>query len=132
MDNTGILAVADPAGNVVRKVIFDTTPQASKTIGTGVAGYVDGASTVAQFNAPQGVALPGNGDMYVADTNNVIRLQSNLTRAISTFAGNRSPGYSGDSGPAIQATFSAPTSVAVDASSATSTLPIPATTSFAR
>ncbi len=115
LNGLGYLVIADPAANVIRKYI-PGNPAHGVTVGTGTPGYVDGATAVAQFNAPQGVAVAGNTDVYIADTgNNVIRQQQNSTRMVSTFAGTGTPGYSGDSGPAAQATFNAPTAVVIDA-----------------
>jgi NHL repeat-containing protein len=54
--------------------------------------------------------------MYIADTdNNRIRRLDALTGYISTVAGTGSGGFSGDGGPAISATLSAPRAVTVDA-----------------
>ncbi len=36
--------------------------------GSGAAGLTDGAAERAAFNAPQGVAVGGDGSVYVADT----------------------------------------------------------------
>jgi glycogen debranching enzyme len=41
----------------------------------GVAGGADGTGTAAQFYGPQGLAIDGSGNLYVADTDNfTIRL----------------------------------------------------------
>jgi hypothetical protein len=78
-DGLGDLSVADTAGNTVRKLFLSSTPQRSITVGNGTAGHVDGSSTVAEFNAPQGVAYAGNLDLYIADTgNNVVRSTGSL------------------------------------------------------
>ncbi len=115
-DGLGDVSLADTASNTVRKLFFSTNPQRSITIGNGTAGYVEGSSAVAEFNAPQGVAFAGNFDLYIADTgNNVVRMQDQATRLVSTFAGTGAVGYSGDHGPALSATFNGITSVAVAA-----------------
>ena len=76
-----------PCGECDSKYI-PGNPAHVATVGTGTPGYVDGATTVAQFRSPQGVAVAGNTDVYIADTgNNVIRQQQNSTRMVTTYAG---------------------------------------------
>ena len=54
------------------------------------------------------------GNVYIADTgNNVIR-KINTSGGITTVAGNKAEGYSGDNGAATNATLYTPTGVAVD------------------
>jgi hypothetical protein len=81
-----------------------------------------------ELDEPSGVALDGAGNIYIADTaHNRIRMvcvtPTSPTIAgsscagnafISTVAGNGSPGFSGDLGPASQATVNSPSDVAVD------------------
>jgi sugar lactone lactonase YvrE len=56
--------------------------------------------------SPNSIALDNAGDLYVADgQTNTIRRINMLTNIISTFAGNGSPFFSGDGGPAINAGF---------------------------
>jgi sugar lactone lactonase YvrE len=60
------------------------------------------------------VVIDGSGNLYIADSgNNVIR-KVNTSGTITTIAGNNSKGYSGDSGPAINASLYAPSGAAVD------------------
>jgi hypothetical protein len=84
--------------------------------GNGTSGYSGdgGPATHAQFNGPNGVAVDGAANLYIADSgNNVIRMvASNGT--ITTVAGNGIAGYSGDGGPAISAELDGPAKVAVD------------------
>ncbi len=114
VDAAGVVYVADTGNNVIRKI----TPGGSSTVlagQVGVAGYSDGAATsVAQFNNPVGIAVDGNGNVYVADMNNsVVRKISG--GQVSTVAGQQ-----GDSGYldglGANALFNAPIGVAVDGS----------------
>jgi uncharacterized protein (TIGR03437 family) len=71
-------------------------------------------ATNAQLSAPWGLALDLAGNLYIADTlNNRIRKVSN--GVITTVAGNGTPGFSGDDGPATSAQLRYPSGVAVDA-----------------
>lgn len=74
-DGPGNLYIADQGNNVVRKV---TTGGAITTLaGTIAPGYAGdgGAATAAQLNSPAGVAVDGNGLVYIADYgNNAVRM----------------------------------------------------------
>lgn len=114
-DSTGDLFIDDSGDQVIREV----TPDGNVKLvaGTGGEGYTgDGGLAVqATFNNPQGVAVDGKGDVYVADTgNNAIR-EIAPDGKISTFAGDGTPGFRGDTGPATKAELTQPTGVAVDA-----------------
>jgi hypothetical protein len=58
------------------------------------------------FNDPHGLVISRNQQMYVADTRNhrVVRLDLK-TGAHAVIAGTGQPGFSGDGGPATEATF---------------------------
>lgn len=60
--------VADTGNNRIRKI----TPAGvvSYTSGSGTAGYANGASGSAQYNAPAGIAISPLGTLYVGDTTN--------------------------------------------------------------
>jgi hypothetical protein len=90
---TGTVYVADTGNNAIRAV--DAMGNVTTYAGTGVAGFRDGPAAVAQFNAPQGVALDAAGNLYVADTgNNRIRMIS-MTGNVTTIAGTSAPLASG-------------------------------------
>jgi hypothetical protein len=84
--------------------------------GNGTRGYSgdNGPAASAQLNSPTGVAVDAAGSVvYIADTgNHCIRKVSN--GFITTVAGNGTPGYSGDNGPAASAQLKYPKGVAVD------------------
>jgi sugar lactone lactonase YvrE len=83
--------------------------------GNGSSGYNgEGTATASQLYAPQGVAVTGNGYIYVADgMNNRIRLIT-PSGIISTIAGGDDPGNTGDNGPATDAMLNGPAGVATD------------------
>jgi RHS repeat-associated protein len=64
---------------------------------------------------PQGLAVAPDGTVYVADPNTYGQQVRRITPdgQISTFAGNGTPGFSGDEGPATNAQLSSPVAVAV-------------------
>ena len=86
--------------------------------GTSSSGFAgDGGLAIsALLNTPGGLALDGNGNIYVADFgNNRVRRIDAASGVITTVAGNGTAAFSGDGGPATAAGLSGPTFVAVDA-----------------
>jgi Divergent InlB B-repeat domain/SMP-30/Gluconolactonase/LRE-like region/NHL repeat len=79
-------------------------------------------ATKACLSFPQGVAVDGSGNLYIADTsNNRIRRVDVSTKIITTYAGGFQPniGYCGDGMPATQACLSFPAGLAWDTSTGT-------------
>ena len=75
-----------------------------------------GPAASARLYVPVDVAVDKGGNIYVADSfNNRVRKIS-PSGVITTVAGNGTPGFSGDGGPATSAQLFAPFGVAVDAS----------------
>lgn len=65
---------------------------------------------------PQHSILDEFSNMYFSDTlNHVVRMIDGTTNTLSTIAGTRVRGYSGDNGPATQAELNSPTSLSFDA-----------------
>ena len=118
-DLSGNLLIADPSNMRIRKVDM-TTGIITTFAGTGVQGYDgDGApATARRLNTPQGVAVDGSGNVYIADVvNRRVRKVSASTGIIATIAGIGIPTSSGDGGPATSAGLTSPRRVAVDAAS---------------
>jgi trimeric autotransporter adhesin len=114
VDNIGNIYVADSGNNVIRKI--NTSGVISTFAGTGVSGYSgDGGPAInAKLAGPIGIAADAAGNIFVADNlNNVIR-KINTSGTITTFAGNGTAGYSGDTGIATAAQLFLPNSITFD------------------
>jgi sugar lactone lactonase YvrE len=71
VDGAGRVIVADTYNDRIRVIAPD---EQVTTLAGSVPGFVDGWTTDALFDTPSGVAVSGNGTVYVADTgNNAIR-----------------------------------------------------------
>lgn len=113
VDSNGTVYVADTGNNTIRKLVFSGTNSTVSTLaGTvGVTGLTDGTGVSAQFNTPSGIAVDGNGIVYVADSGNYTIRKITPEGVVTTFAGI--PGQSGNSdGPG--ALFGCPMGIAVD------------------
>lgn len=83
----------------------------STLIGTGVAGYSD-----RQVNDPYGMAIAADGALVFCDLGNGrIRRLDLRTGRTSPLAGNGRKGYSGDGGPALDASLNLPHEIQFDA-----------------
>jgi sugar lactone lactonase YvrE len=120
MDSSQSLFVADYGSHTIRKL----TPDGTNWIVTTIAGIpndqgtANGLGGAAQFNNPFGMAIDGDGNLFVADTSNeMIRriMPSGTNWVVSTVAG--APGQRGSAdGTNSVARFRQPRCVAVDAS----------------
>ena len=111
LDAAGNLYVADAGNYRIRKV---TNGVISTVAGGGQQVGDNGPGTTAQLNDPISVAADSAGNLYIADTlHQRVRMVSNGT--ITTVAGNGTPGFSGDGGPATAAQLYSPFGVGVDA-----------------
>ena len=112
VDGSGNVYVADMGNNKIRKI----TPAGGVTTlsGSGMMGSADGTGNAASFKQPYGVAVDSSGNVYVGDFgNNKIRKITPVGE-VTTFAGSGTAGSADGMGTA--ASFSTPTSIAVDSS----------------
>lgn len=114
LDSNGDLFIADTGDNRVR-MLDATTGIISTVAGDGSlgSGGDGGPASQAQLTAPEGLALDAQGNLFVADSGSE-RIREVTNGVIKTLAGNGSMGFSGDIGPATQASLSLPLGVAVD------------------
>jgi sugar lactone lactonase YvrE len=83
--------------------------------GRGTAGFSGdgGPARAAKLDAPGGLAFH-SGNLYIADFKQDRVRRVNPSRRITTVAGTRARGYSGDGGAGTKAKLNRPTGVAVD------------------
>ena len=98
-----------------------TRPAPSKSkietfAGAGQAGYAGdgGQATKARLDNPFGVARGPDGALYVCDAMNHVIRKIDRNGVITTVAGAGKKGYSGDGGPALEATLNEPYEVRFD------------------
>ena len=117
---TGNIYITDEGNNIVR-IIVKSTGIITTIAGNHTMGYSGdgGPATSAMLRSPSGLAIDAlTGNIYICDRgNNVIRMIAKSTGIITTVAGTSRRGYNGDGGPAVLAMLSAPSSIAIDASS---------------
>jgi sugar lactone lactonase YvrE len=111
LDAEGNLFICDKNNHCIRKV--SVNGYISTVIGKG---YGDGLqATNAVLNKPVKAIKDANGNIFIIDQfNNRIR-KVTPNGVISTFAGNGQKGYSGDGGPATNASFNIISGIALDA-----------------
>ncbi|MBI2505665.1 MAG: Ig-like domain-containing protein [Candidatus Latescibacteria bacterium] len=114
VDAQGNLFIADRGNHRIRKVSSWGT--ISTVAGEGTAGFSGdgGLATEAQLSLPSGVAVDGQGNLFIADLDNHRIRKVDSTGIISTVAGEGTADFSGDGGPATAAQLSGPAGVAVD------------------
>ena len=115
VDITGNVFITDYFNARVRKV--ETNGTIVDFAGNGIMGYSgDGSAAPAGELFPLGIANDRKGNVYISDPsrNNIRKV--NTLGILSTFAGNGAMGYSGDTGPALSASFDAPFGMTFDKS----------------
>ena len=113
----GDVHVVDIQAARVRRI--DTATGVISTVaGTGSFGSSgDGGPATSAAIAPMDIAFDAAGNLFISQplTNQVRRVDA-ATGVITTYAGTGATGFSGDGGPATDATFNGLTGLALDAS----------------
>jgi sugar lactone lactonase YvrE len=115
LDSADNLFIADTFNHRVRKV--DISGIITTVAGDGVQSYTgdNAAATAAQLDTPNGVAVDGSGNLFIADTNN-FRIRKVDGSGVITSVAKEVKGYNGDNIPANSATLYNPRGVAADGS----------------
>jgi PKD domain/RTX calcium-binding nonapeptide repeat (4 copies)/NHL repeat len=112
----GLLALAAMSVVIAPGLAASGTDTITTLAGTGVAGFSGdtGQASLAQLDAPTGVAVDAAGNVYIADQNNHRIRKVSPAGVITTIAGTGTPGFSGDTGQASAAQLKNPVGVAAD------------------
>ena len=117
--------VRDPSGNffvvtddgVIYKVTPGTVAPSVMTIyaGNNTAGFSANGTAAASTltNEPFGAAVDANGNLYYSDSQNCV-VREIVGGVVQTVAGNGNCNFSGDGGPATNATLNFPQGIALD------------------
>ncbi len=112
IDSADTLYVADSWNHTIRVISPAGVVQTLAGL-AGARGSVDGASSVARFDFPEGVAVDAAGVVYVSDSGNHTIRRIGLGGAVSTLAGLADEAGSVD-GTGAAARFDHPFGIAVD------------------
>ncbi len=113
-DKFGNLFFADVSNNRIRMI--NSSGIISTICGTGIASYAgdNGLATLASLNAPSGITIDYNGNIFISDQfNNRIR-KVNTSGIITTIVGTGTMGYNGDNIPALSAELYYPEGITLD------------------
>jgi sugar lactone lactonase YvrE len=113
VDGAGTIYVANTGDHTIKAIATDGAVRLVAGI-PGSRGSEDGPAAAARFNGPTGVAVDGDGNVYVADSGNSTIRKITPSGVVGTLAGTAGRTGSADgTGPA--ASFWWPFGVAVDA-----------------
>jgi uncharacterized protein (TIGR03437 family) len=115
VDAAGNIYIADTVG---RRLLKFSNGTVTVLAGDGNIGFGgdNGPATKASLYDPMGVAVDAAGNVYIADTFNGRIRKISTNGNIATIAGTRFFAYTGDGGPALNASLFFPHDVAVDSS----------------
>jgi len=112
VDASGNIFVADNNNNEIREI--SAAGLVTTVAGSDSIGAVDGIGSAAYFFGPTGIAIDASGNLLVTDAGNNLIRKVTPAGAVSTIAGNGSPGST--DGALLSASFNNPTGIALDAS----------------
>jgi sugar lactone lactonase YvrE len=111
----GYVYVPDTGNHVIRRLDLATGVTDTVAGRPGQPGYAgDGGPAVdATLNSPVGLGVDTDGTLYIADSNNHVIRSIDASGTIHTIAGTGTAGWTGDGGPAADATLNWPNNVDV-------------------
>lgn len=115
IDASGNIFLTDGSNNSIRKIdpdgIITTIAGGNKNGGYRGDG---GPAKRAKLNGPSDIESDADGDLYFIDRSNCVVRKIDTQGIITTVAGNGTCGFSGDGGPAIDATLEDLDGIALD------------------
>jgi RHS repeat-associated protein len=115
IDASGCIYLTDRPNNSIRKIdsagVITTIAGGNKKPGYSGDG---GPAIRAKLNGPNDIESDAAGNLYFIDGNNCVVRKIDTEGVITTVAGNGTCGYSGDGGPAVDATLEDPDGLALD------------------
>jgi type IX secretion system substrate protein/NHL repeat-containing protein len=114
VDMTGNVYIDDYSNNRIRKI--NANGLITTVVGNGTPGNSGNGSIATSCEViPHSVAVDRQGNVYMSDANySVVRKMNAETNIITTVAGNSVWGYSGNGGPAVNASLRVPLGIALD------------------
>lgn len=114
IDASGALLVCDAGNERVRRISGGVI---TTVVGNGVQGFGGdgGPAVAAEIDTPMGLAVAGDGRMFLADSHNDRIRVVGTDGVIGTFAGSGVRGFAGDGGAATAAELSLPRGLVVTA-----------------
>jgi sugar lactone lactonase YvrE len=111
VDGSGNVFVADAENNMIREI---TSAGVVTTFAGSVnTGTANGTGAAATFNLPVGIAIDGNGNLFVTDSGNNMIRKITSSGVVTTFAGAPgAAGYADGIGPAAR--FNDPRGISID------------------
>lgn len=98
---------------IVFSIDLDAQNHVTTYAGTGSSGFMNGDTSVAEFNRPFGICIDQEGNLYLADAYNHCIRKIGIDGQVSTYAGTQ--GQSGHvDGPALEAKFNQPLNLCMD------------------
>ncbi len=113
VDNLGNVYVSDIWHNNVHIITPNGLVSVLAGSATFVSGSTDGTGTAALFNTPTGLAVDGEGNVYVADSGNSTIRKITQAGVVTTLAGTAGVEGSAD-GTGATASFNNPSALALD------------------
>lgn len=114
VDQAGNVFIADTDNQRVRKI--SAAGVITTIAGLDPAAGDRGPGLLAKLSQPSGLALDGNGSLFIADSGNQRIRKVTRDGTITTIAGMGVAGYSGDGGSAVAAQLNNPGGLAIDRS----------------
>lgn len=114
LDSAGNLYISDTDNHRIRRVSSNGTITTIAGTGQGTYSGDGGAAVSASLYLPEGLAIDGAGNLYIADLGNNRIRRINTQGVIGTYAGNGNRTVSGDGGSATAAGIALPRDIAFD------------------